>query len=336
MENLKDRVTIYQVAQAAGVSLATVSRVINKQGNVTPATRKKVEETILRLGYKPSGLAQALATNRTTNIGCIIPSANYVYIANMLNGIATTARQKGLNITLFTTSHSREEALSVIEKVISSHVDGVIIFDDELDAEDIAKINSYNVPTIVINKRITGDRVGCVPWNYEETFSKLIERYYEQGGKHEMTFLHVHNSGKLLADCEKTFIKTHEKLGRKYNVINCDDSASRTYRDFMDYFKMVKTGFFIAYRDSIAAAVLNAATDSGYRVPEDIEVLSLVGTKYADIVRPTMTSMNIDMFEVGKSAMYMLIDLINHNLIDKVTHFDPDLVLRQSTTKAFH
>ena len=62
MNNLKDRVTIYQVAQAAGVSLATVSRVINKQGNVTESTRTKVEATIKKLGYKPSGLAQALAT----------------------------------------------------------------------------------------------------------------------------------------------------------------------------------------------------------------------------------------------------------------------------------
>ena len=61
MNNLKERVTIYEVAKASGVSLATVSRVINKQGNMTEATRKKVEDTIAKLGYKPSGLAQALA-----------------------------------------------------------------------------------------------------------------------------------------------------------------------------------------------------------------------------------------------------------------------------------
>ena len=95
MDNLKDRVTIYQVAQAAGVSLATVSRVINKQGSVTDKTREKVEKTIATLGYKPSGLAQALATNRTTSIGVIIPSANYVYIANVLNGITAVAKEKG-------------------------------------------------------------------------------------------------------------------------------------------------------------------------------------------------------------------------------------------------
>ena len=80
MDNLKERVTIYEVAKASGVSLATVSRVINNQGNVTPQTRQRVEATIARLGYKPSGLAQALAKNKSTNIGVVIPSANYVYM----------------------------------------------------------------------------------------------------------------------------------------------------------------------------------------------------------------------------------------------------------------
>src|SRR5574344_910419 len=131
--NLKDRVTIYEVAKSSGVSLATVSRVINKKSNVTEATRKKVEQTIARLGYKPSALAQALATNKTTNIGVVIPSANYVYISNVLNGITEVAREKGYMLSLFVTSHSRKEALQVMEKVITSHVDGAIILDDELD-----------------------------------------------------------------------------------------------------------------------------------------------------------------------------------------------------------
>jgi DNA-binding LacI/PurR family transcriptional regulator len=81
---MKDRVTIYEVARASGVSLATVSRVINKKGNVTEETRRRVEETIVRLGYKPSAVAQALATSKSTNIGIVIPSANYVYISNIV------------------------------------------------------------------------------------------------------------------------------------------------------------------------------------------------------------------------------------------------------------
>lgn len=334
MDYLKDRVTIYQVAQAAGVSLATVSRVINKSDSVTEATRAKVEETIRRLGYKPSGLAQALATNKTTNIGIVIPSANYVYISNMLNGISEVAKEKGFVLTLFTTSHSHEEALSMIEKVITTHVDGAIIFDDELATEDVMKINSYSVPAIVINNNIVGDKVGCVTFSYEDLLEKIIENYYTDAAnpeKKDMTFLHVHDGGRLLMHCEKAFVEVHKRLGKPYHIVNCDDSYTRTYYDFLDHFKKERKGYFVAYRDSIAAAIENAATDSGLSVPNDVEVLSLVGTKYANIVRPTISSMQIDMSEVGKRAMYMLIDLINGELSDKSYRFDAHLTAREST-----
>ena len=331
MDNLKERVTIYQVAQASGVSLATVSRVINKQGNVTEATRTKVEETIKRLGYKPSGLAQALATNRTTNIGIVIPSANYVYIANMLSGVSEVAKEKGFVLTLFTTGHSREDAISMIEKVIVSHVDGAIIFDDELDEADVEKINSYSVPTIVINKKITGDRTGCVNFSYSNALARLIQSYYQNHGDVEMTFIHLHNCGRLLSHCERRFIAVHQKINKPYHIMNVDDSYTRTYTDFTNYFQNHRKGYFIAYRDSIAAAVANAATDCGLRIPEDIQVVSLVGTKYAHIVRPTLTSLDLDWQEVGKRSMYMLIDLINRNLEEKSYKFDAQLVLRNST-----
>jgi len=331
MDNLKDRVTIYQVAQTAHVSLATVSRVINKQSNVTEETRKRVEETIKKLGYKPSALAQALATNRSTNIGVIIPAANYVYIANMLNGITEVAKQKGFSITLFTTGHSREEALSMLEKVITAHVDGVIIFDDELDQDDVNNITSYNVPTIVVNNQVTAERAGCIIFHLGATLRKIIASYYKNGGDKPVTFLHVHNCGRLLARCEKGYVEEQGVQGKEVNLITCDDSYTKTYDLFLEYFKNNKKGYFIAYRDSIASAVLNAATDSGLKIPEDVEVLSLVGTKYAQIVRPSLTALHIDMAEVGRRSMNMLISLFNKELLDKTAEFSGTYTKRQST-----
>ena len=335
MQNTKDRVTIYQVAKAAGVSLATVSRVINKQASVTQATREKVENTIIALGYKPSGLAQALATNRTTNIGVIIPSANYVYISNLLSGITETAREKNYVLTLFSTSHNREEALAMMEKVISTHVDGVIVYDDQLLPEDIQTIASYNVPIVVLDNKVVGDNVGDIHFSYSASLRRIINEYYEKGGESPMTFLHVHNGGRLLNRCEKVFIQTNEELGKEYRVINSDDSYTRTYNEFREYFSQSENhkGFFICARDSLACAVQNAASDSGLRIPEDVEILSLVGTKYAYIVRPTLTTFHIDMHEVGKRAMYMLTDLMNHDLIDRSAHFDATYVQGQSTKK---
>lgn len=331
MDNLKDRVTIYEVAKASGVSLATVSRVINKQSNVTPETRAKVEATIARLGYKPSGVAQALATNKSTNIGVVIPSANYVYISNMLNGITEVAKEKGFILSLFVTAHSREDALRMLDKVITSHVDGAIIFDDELDEDDVAKLSSYSVPTVVINNRVEGNKTGCIVFGYEHHLARILEHKFASKNTKKPVFLHVHNCGRLLARVEKSFIKTCTENEVEYEVINADDSYRRTYEDFREYFKEKRSGYFIAYRDSIASAVANAATDSGLKIPEDVEVLSLIGTKYANITRPTLSSMYIDMQEVGKRAMYMLIDLSNNELAQKTYKFESTYNKRQST-----
>ena len=321
MGNFKERVTIYEVAKVSGVSLATVSRVINNVESVKPETKRKVLSVIKKLGYKPSGLAQALATNKSTNIGVIIPSANYVYISNMLNGISEVCKSKGFTLSLYTTSHSRQDALHTLEKVISSHVDGVIVFDDELNSEDLEVCSSYNVPVINVNNKLIGSKIGCISFGYEHLIKQVIRDYFNKGDK-QMTFLHVHNAGRLL---------THIDNDREYNIMNCDDSYTRTYRDFMERFKVKRKEYVIAYRDSIAAAVLNAASDSGLSIPDDVEVLSIIGTKYSAIIRPQISSMYINMQEVGQRAMYMLIDLINERLFDKEYKFESIYVKRQST-----
>ena len=331
MENLKERVTIYEVAKASGVSLATVSRVINHQGNVTEKTKAKVEATIQRLGYKPSGLAQALATNKSTNIGVIIPRANYVYISQVLNGIAEVAKEKGFAISLFLTSHSKQDAISVVEKVITSHVDGAIIFDDELEEEDIQEITSYYVPSIVINNKVEGERCGCIVFGYEHNLRRVLTEKLAKDKDITPVFLHVHNAGRLLARTEKAFVSVCKDLDRKYAVLNVDDSSSRTYEDFLEYFKKYKSGYFIAYRDSIAAAISNAATDSGLKVPQDVEVVSLIGTKYANITRPTLSSFDINMQDVGKRSMYMLMDLMKGELEKKTYRIESVYKTRGST-----
>lgn len=330
MDNLKDRVTIYEVAKSCGVSLATVSRVINNSGTVKEDTKNNVLSTIKKLGYKPSGLAQALATSKTTNIGVIIPSANYVYISNMLNGITDVCKDKGFTVSLYTTSHSREDALNCLEKVIKSRVDGVIVFDDELNGEDLEVFNNYAVPVIDVNNNIVASKIGCVSFGYEHLIRRIIEDNFIKGDK-KMTFLHVHNAGRLLSRVENQFIKVHLQNDREYNIMNCDDSYQRTYQDFLERFKYTRKEYVIAYRDSIAAAVLNAATDSGLSVPEDIEVLAIIGTKYSSIIRPTISNLHIDFQDVGKRAMYMLIDLINDNLIEKEYKFESTYIKKGST-----
>ena len=197
MSTFKDRVTIYEVAKSAGVSLATVSRVINNKNNVTEKTRKLVEDTIERLGYKPSALAQGLATNRSTNIGIVLPATNYVYISNILSGMVDIAKIYGYQTTLFITRKSKDDAQKVIEKLITSHVDGAVIFDDELDSKEIEMMQKYNLPLVVIGHEMAGEKLGSITLDYETTLLSILENYYDKGGD-DVKFLDVANAGNMM------------------------------------------------------------------------------------------------------------------------------------------
>lgn len=309
----KSRVTIYEVARLSGVSLATVSRVINNSATVSKETRDKVNKVIQRLGYKPSGLAQGLATSKSTTIGVVIPNANYVYISNFLNGVEHVAKQRGYNMMVFGTSHSNSDGKTAIENVIKAHVDGAIVFDDELSSDDIRIINNYSVPVVVIDHKVVGPQTGCIVFDHQDLLEKIIKENVRNEGK-KMCFVHIHNGGRLVNRVERRFIEVHQKLLKDYEIVNCDDSYMQTYQDFLEYFKTQKNCYFIAYRDSIAAAISNAALDSGLKIPEDVEIVSLVGTKYSHIIRPNISNLYIDFNAIGKNAMNMLVAIATRNV----------------------
>lgn len=326
----KDRVTIYEVAKAAGVSLATVSRVINNQSNVTQETRRKVEDTIARLGYKPNALAQGLATNRTTNIGIIIPDVNYVHISNLLSGMIDIGKIYGYQTTLFVTRHSDQDSKDLISKIIASHVDGAVIFDDQLDETTVDQIVNYNLPLVLIGNdyEIKSDKVGLIYLDFANALRKVVLAHLEKYNDRP-TFVHASSDGKMLQNLKKEVVKGLSE--DRFDVVEVTDSYHDTYFQFIDYFKKVKSGYFLCPRDSLACAISNAALDVGLRVPEDVEVISAIGTKYSFIARPTISSCELDMFEVGSIAMRMVTKLLKDELKEKTYTFKARFNSRLST-----
>lgn len=312
-ETYKDRVTIYEVASVAGVSLATVSRVINKHPNVTANTRQKVENAIKKLGYRPSALAQALATSKTTNIGLIIPSANYVYISNMLNGIINTAKDLGYLTTVFVTGNKKEDAIKAMDNLITSHVDGAIIYDDLFEEEEVTQITNYQVPVVVVNNRIEdAEKVASLTFGYESTLREEIIRNHLRTSDKLMHFVTLPDNGRLLERLQRSFEKTHKMENRPYEIHVVKDGYDSFYEYFSNLFKTVKSGYFMAYRDSLANAIVNAALENGLRVPEDIEVLSLIGTRYGEQHRPRISSMILDMEQVGAKSLELLVEIMQN------------------------
>ena len=331
-EFLKKRVTIYQVAKESGYSLATISRVINNKDNVTEETKRKVHEVIERLGYKPSAIAQGLAKSVTTTVGIVIPSNLYTYVASMLSGMVDIAKIYGYQTILFVTSPQDELISDVLERVISSNVDGAVIFDDQLSTEDITKLNNYSIPVAVIGREIEGNNIASIPLLYEKSIKSIVSEHFKESND-DMYFLKIPHAGALMNSIQESVKKACEEANKldKLYIIDVEDSYSKTYTQFLEWFKSHNKGCYIAPRDSISCGVLNAANESGIEVPNQVEILSVIGTKYSTIARPSLTSLDIDMYEVGSIAMRMLTKLLAGNLKTKVFPFESTIHHRLST-----
>ena len=308
--NLKDRVTIYEVAKVAGVSLATVSRVINNQDNVTEQTKKRVLDTIEKLGFRPSSVARSLATSKSTNIGIMIPSTGYMYISNMLDGMIDTAKIYGYVTSLFVTKRTKEDAENMIELLIRSHVDGAVIYDDELGTDEIMTIQNYHIPLVIIGHKMESDSLGSIEIQFKEPVLEVIKSHLQKGNN-DVKVINILNQGRIMDEIRDSLLSYGKDNNKTIELLNFNDSYSLVYEGMREYFKSNKKGFFVCPRDSLAAAVVNAACDEGLNVPEDVQVLAEVGSKYSYILRPEISSFSIDMFKVGSMAMRMLTKLLD-------------------------
>ena len=307
--NYKDRVTIYEVAKVAGVSLATVSRVINNHPNVTPKTRQAVEDAIQKLGYKPSALAQGLANSKSTNIGIMIPSTGYSYVSNMLDGMIDVAKIYGYITSIFSTKRTKEDAAQMIELLIKSHVDGAVIFDDELGTDEIRSIQNYHIPLIVIGLEMDGDSLGSIIIEYKDPVGDVVKEHLN-AGYDDVYLLDIVNQGKMVGEIRNGLVAFADANNKHINLIPFNDSYGIVYAGMLDFFKTHRSGYFVAPRDSLAAAIVNAARESGLSVPGDVQVLAEIGSKYSYIMRPQISSFSIDMFKVGSLAVRMLTKLL--------------------------
>src|SRR5690625_422296 len=142
-------ITIYDVAREANVSMATVSRVVNNNPNVKPTTRKKVLETIKRLGYRPNAVARGLASKKTTTIGVIIPDISNLIYAELARGIEDIATMYKYNIILSNSDQQLQKEIQLINTLLEKQVDGLLFMGSQITDEHMQAFTTSPVPIIL-------------------------------------------------------------------------------------------------------------------------------------------------------------------------------------------
>ncbi|MEJ8738262.1 LacI family DNA-binding transcriptional regulator [Erysipelotrichaceae bacterium HCN-30851] len=328
------RITIYDVAKEADVSLATVSRVINGSEVVREDTRIKVQEAIEKLGYKPNAIAQGLALQKTTTIALIVPEASYFYTGQIINGLIDVAKIYKYNIMLHTTTEGITEMNDIIENIIKSRVDGVVIFNDKLNKEELNQLTRYQVPIVVIGNKMSDETIGSVYVDY----SKLVYDFATnciQNGKKDIALVEDRKNPQMIKQLLDGLTRAFTDQGMEFNNFIQIPKEYRSSYLFLKEFMSKGTchEVMITYRDSQAMAVMNTAKEAGISIPEDMELVCILDSKYNAMARPQISGFKIPDYDLGAVAMRLLTKMLHdeNEVIDKEIELSYIFTPRKST-----
>lgn len=311
------KVTIYEVAKDANVSLATVSRVINGSSVVKEDTRLKVQESIQRLGYRPNAIAQGLALSRTTTVGLILPSTSISFSGRMINGICDVAKIYEYSVYLHTITEGVTDIKEIVDEVIKARVDGVIIFADKDLDDSVRLLEEYNIPIVVMGNKVSSDTICSVYLNYEEAVYELCNRYLDKGIK-DIAILQDHRNDVISTAMKHGAEKAYEKHSLEYDgYIEVSKDSRSTYKFLKSYFKSHKHELFIANRDSQALAAINAAEGNGIKVPDQMQLICMNESKYTSAVRPEISSFSVPSYDLGAISMRLMTKMLKEETLEE-------------------
>lgn len=306
---------IYDVAGAAGVSLATVSRVLNHPEKVKPATRERIEKIIKELGYKPNLNAKGLASSKSTTVAIVVPELTRSSIAGMVDGIAATAAQRGYLLRLFVDNSSSsenpvQEERELWRTILSSGVDGILYINDEIDDDYLEIIRESNV-SVVLTNSVCGDLdIPYVAIDYKKAAYEMTKEMIHRGNKKIWI---ISTIKKYAVNDLKVqgYERAMKEAGLEPRVIQVFGKTHLNESAYREILEKEHPDVAIVVRDSMAVSFINVARSLNISIPQELQVIGFQNTKYAELSRPTLTCINTPIYEIGEVAMDMLTDLMH-------------------------
>ncbi|BBN99453.1 catabolite control protein A [Sporolactobacillus terrae] len=329
--------TIYDVAREAGVSMATVSRVVNGNPNVKPTTRKKVSEAIKRLGYRPNAVARGLASKKTTTVGVIIPDISSVYFSELARGIEDIATMYKYNIILCNSDQNKDKEIHLIQTLLGKQVDGIVFMGGKIDQEHIEEFKQANVPIVLASTVDEQREIPSVNIDYEQAVFEVISKLAESGNE-QIGFINgpseIPLNGKYKLNGYKRALEAHGLAFNEALVAEGDytyESGKEAAAQFLN--QDVKPTAIFVDSDEMAIGAIHEAQDEGLKVPEDVAVVSSENTRLVQMVRPTLSSIAEPTYDIGAVAMRLLTKLMNNEKVDSITVQLPHRIDWRNSTK---
>ncbi|MTB43859.1 catabolite control protein A [Streptococcus uberis] len=332
--NTDDTITIYDVAREAGVSMATVSRVVNGNKNVKENTRKKVLEVIDRLDYRPNAVARGLASKKTTTVGVVIPNIANAYFSILAKGIDDIAAMYKYNIVLASSDEDDDKEVNVVNTLFAKQVDGIIFMGHHLTEKIRAEFSRSRTPIVLAGTVDLEHQLPSVNIDYQAAVAEVIDILAENHKK--IAFV----SGPLIDDINGKVRLSGYKEGLKKNKLDYKEGlvfeANYSYKDGYELAqRVINSGATAAYvgEDELAAGLLNGLFAAGKSVPEDFEIITSNDSPVVEYTRPNLSSISQPVYDLGAVSMRMLTKIMNKEELEEKEILLNHGIKRRGTTK---
>ncbi|HEX7056667.1 MAG TPA: catabolite control protein A [Bacilli bacterium] len=328
-------VTIYDVAREAGVSMATVSRVVNNNPNVKPQTRKKVFEAIERLGYRPNAVARGLASKKTTTVGVVIPDISNWVFAEVARGIEDIANMYHYNIILCNADKRKEKEIRVVNTLLEKQVDGLLFMGGVVTDDHILAFRTSTVPIVLCATTDEKSGLPSVDIDHEaaafDAVSLLLQNGHRKIGMISGTLQDPANGFARYRGYKRALEQAGIAMREDYVRIGNYryESGIEATKHFLGLSDR-PTAIFAA-NDEMAIGAIHTVQDSGLSVPGDISIMSVNNIRLAEMVRPQLTTVAQPMYDIGAVSMRLLTKLMNHEAVDLTNVVLPhEIIMRKS------
>ncbi|UTH13199.1 catabolite control protein A [Macrococcus equipercicus] len=327
-------VTIYDVAREAKVSMATVSRVVNGNPNVKPATRDRVNEVIKRLNYRPNAVARGLASKKTTTVGVIIPDISNIYYSELARGLEDIATMYKYQTIISNSDNDPFKEREIFNNLLSKQVDGIIFLGGTLSNETAELIQTSSVPVVVSGTQDNDSALPAVNIDYHSASREITEKLLKDGAR-QFAFVGGGYSEKARHDVLSGMTEVLKDNGITFN----DDAVyvgSEQYLDGEKAFAQLqglKPDAILCISDEQAIGLVHAAQDAGLNIPDDLQIVSFNNTRLVQMVRPKLSSVMQPLYDIGAVGMRLLTKFMNDEEIEDKQVVLPYHIDYRGTTK---
>jgi len=334
MNQISQSSTIADVAKLAGVSIATVSRVINGNTPVVAATAERVQAAIKELNFVPRSAARVLASRRTNTIGLLLPEIGGWFFPSILRGIELAARQAGFDLLIHTVDV--EYPLKTSRRALGMHnTDGLIVFTNSVGDEELSYLQQNNFPIVLLHQTPPGNlNIPVITIENKDGAQKLVDHLIEVHNCRRIAFLRGpegHEDSKWRERGYRESLEAHgipfdETLVATggFDELEAVAAVSQWLSDGLEF------DAIFAGDDDAALGVFNALQRAGRNIPDVVAVVGFDDVPLSRYMSPPLTTVRAPTEQTGKDAVKQLVHLIRGEPAESITLLPTELIVRNS------